>query len=416
MELDSSIFGDELFSVDLENIDIPSLPLHFQIPGTDLADEADKSDMGVVALSVIDPHFVKESNIDEFVKDAVGQVDPGATTTNQFSDCLSSFDVAKHYASLHILVCGFCHSVFHVIDEFRSHTTCCSGVVETPPYGSSVATPGLAIVLWTNAVLRLVRRRLGLADPDALVRRIESRWFRLSRKTKLGWEKAAEVLLETDRVGRSLFASAMEKDISSTERFPGDQWPGPLDFRDADEIHGSECCDQVKLEAEVESHPSSLNLETTKPKVEEYTLTDPKPGVDEEVFKGSGRPSGVNPAKRLGYVNLARNKKGRWEAPKVECRTFLCEECQFKAATEWKLKRHMKSSKHKGKLDNGTQVMTPPLSVVTSYQSPEHTTELNDCHNQEEQSNNNENSEDNNNRDIKDCIDTTTEILDTSYS
>ena len=43
MELDGSLFNDDLFSVDLENIAIPSLPLHFQFPDTDLADEADKS-------------------------------------------------------------------------------------------------------------------------------------------------------------------------------------------------------------------------------------------------------------------------------------------------------------------------------------------------------------------------------------
>ena len=43
MELDGSLFNDDLFSVDLENIAIPSLPLHFQFPDTDLADEAAKS-------------------------------------------------------------------------------------------------------------------------------------------------------------------------------------------------------------------------------------------------------------------------------------------------------------------------------------------------------------------------------------
>lgn len=43
MDLDTNIFDDDLFSVDLENIDIPSLPLQFQFPVTDLADEADKS-------------------------------------------------------------------------------------------------------------------------------------------------------------------------------------------------------------------------------------------------------------------------------------------------------------------------------------------------------------------------------------
>ena len=51
MELDGSLFNDDLFSVDLENIAIPSLPLHFQFPDTDLADEADKSGRSFLKFS-----------------------------------------------------------------------------------------------------------------------------------------------------------------------------------------------------------------------------------------------------------------------------------------------------------------------------------------------------------------------------
>ena len=142
MELDASMFDSELFSVDLENISIPSLPLQFQFPDTDLADEAQLSDMGAVGLSVIDPHFVRENRLEECVAEVVGEV--GSSTPSCLSDCLSSFDVAKHYSRLHILVCGYCHAVFHVIDEFRSHTTCCLGACE--PVWGSLATPGLVFV------------------------------------------------------------------------------------------------------------------------------------------------------------------------------------------------------------------------------------------------------------------------------
>ena len=79
------------------------------------------------------------------------------TSGHRLADCLSSFDVARHYSRLHVLVCGFCHSVFHVIDEFRSHTNCCAGTSEAPIWASaSAAAPGLAIVLWTDTVLRWV--------------------------------------------------------------------------------------------------------------------------------------------------------------------------------------------------------------------------------------------------------------------
>ena len=127
--------------------------------------------MGAVGLAVIDPHFVRESNIEDCVIEAVGQVrhlsaEDGlrycsfkvgpVTSGHRLDDCLSSFDVARHYSRLHVLVCGFCHSVFHVIDEFRSHTNCCTGASEAPIWAStSAAAPGLAIVLWTDTVLRL---------------------------------------------------------------------------------------------------------------------------------------------------------------------------------------------------------------------------------------------------------------------
>jgi len=365
MELDGSLFNDDLFSVDLENIAIPSLPLHFQFPDTDLADEADKSDMGAVGLSVIDPHFVRESNIEDCVIEAVGQVGP-VSSGHRLDDCLSSFDVARHYSRLHVLVCGFCHSVFHVIDEFRSHTNCCTGVSEAPIWAStSPAAPGLAIVLWTDTVMRLVRKRLGDAgDHLSLVKRIESKWYRLSRKTKLCWERAAEVLLESARVGRSMFASAMERDISCTPGCPGEQWPGPLDFCDADEIHGTELeLEPVKLEAESEYDKDQLPSEQPDPKQEENEETptteplgitdtpDGPPNETDEDLEVLLESVVKKPGKRLGYLNIARNKKGRWEGPKTEVKTFQCTSCDFTTVTEWKLKRHEGSSKHINRLE-----------------------------------------------------------------
>ena len=31
---------------------------------------------------------------------------------------------SDHLARLHVLVCGFCHSVFHVLDEFKRYSQC----------------------------------------------------------------------------------------------------------------------------------------------------------------------------------------------------------------------------------------------------------------------------------------------------
>merc|ERR1712233_130231 len=99
------------------------------------------------------------------------------TAESLLSDYLSRWELSDHFSRLHVLVCGFCHSVFHVIDEFRSHTNCCTGVSEAPIWAStSPAAPGLAIVLWTDTVMRLVRKRLGDAgDHLSLMKRIESK-------------------------------------------------------------------------------------------------------------------------------------------------------------------------------------------------------------------------------------------------
>ena len=127
------------------------------------------------------------------------------------------------------------------------------------------------------------------------MKRIESKWYRLSRKTKLCWERAAEVLLESARVGRSMFASAMERDISCTPGCPGEQWPRPLDFCDADEIHGTELeLEPVKLEAECEidkDHFPSLAQADSKQEenkeMEETHMTGPPREIDTPAGKVS---------------------------------------------------------------------------------------------------------------------------------
>ena len=218
------------------------------------------------------------------------------------------------------------------------------------------------------------------------MKRIESKWYRLSRKTKLCWEQAAEVLLESARVGRSLFASAMERDISCTPGCPGEQWPGPLDFCDADEIHGTELePEPVKVEVECDVVRDDFPLVQTGPKQEENQLNDmeiTKPsqdcGTNSEIIVETVMK---RPGKHLGYLNIARNKKGRWEAPKAEVKTFHCKACAFTTVTEWKLKRHEGSSKHLNRLeelkriDNNKDVSK--TEVITEIRAPE---DLGDTH------------------------------------
>ena len=179
-----------------------------------------------------------------------------------------------------------------------------------------------------------------------------------------------------------MFASAMERDISCTPGCPGEQWPGPLDFCDADEIHGTELeLEPVKLEAESEYDKDQLPSEQPDPKQEENeeTPTTEPPGITDTP---DGPPNETDedlevllesvvkkPGKRLGYLNIARNKKGRWEGPKTEVKTFQCTTCDFTTVTEWKLKRHEGSSKHINRLEVSHSVAAEENS--TKAKSPE---------------------------------------------
>ena len=406
MDMHGGIFEEDLFGLDLEHIAIPRFPLHFQLPGGDLADEADMAAMGAVGLAGLDPTFAREREVEEAVAEAVAR---GGGRVGEVEASLGEGGAGRHYARLHVLVCGACRAVFHVIDEFRSHSACCLGGGATPP-AADVAAAGLALVLWTDAVLRAVRRRLGGAagEPKALRRRVEAGWCRQGRRAKLCWERAAEVLVEAARVGRRVFTSAMEQDISCTLPCPGDQWPGPLDFLQADEIHGVELdmaevaevagveLDMTGLQAGREGEAAGSedrDKDNTRTTADIGTQTEHTPsdsfGSSNEVIRngilhrsneiesknvsnsdeaapstptaadagavGSGsaeapRGPGI-PVKRPGYLATMRNKRGRWEAvAREEVATFLCSPCSFTTATEWKLRRHRASSKHLARL------------------------------------------------------------------
>ena len=76
------------------------------------------------------------------------------------------------FERLHVLVCGRCQSVFHLIDQFKSHEEVCQGTessVETAAEnrGSPGADEAVAITLWSNT-LRRKMEQAGVLD-DAFV-------------------------------------------------------------------------------------------------------------------------------------------------------------------------------------------------------------------------------------------------------
>ena len=251
-------------------------------------------------------------------------------------------------------------------------------------------------------MLRVVRQRLGGAagDPEALLRRVEAGWCQVARRTKLCWERAAEVLVETARVGRRVFTSAMEQDISCTLPCPGDQWPGPLDFLQADELHGVDLDlaglqagqekvepalredagnDDMRTSADKETQTEHSPYESLEPSIDAThnvvlhsdkqevkqssddspcvgapgagSLPAPPAPAPEHSGSGGAARSPGTPVKRPAYLATRRNKRGRWEAAaREEVATFHCSPCSFTTATEWKLRRHQASSKHLARL------------------------------------------------------------------
>jgi len=329
--------SDSLYSVssqhweDLENISLPSLPFQLQFPDTPLEDEADQSDMTPHGISVIDPQSVRDCQLEMCMMSSMGQAT--ITAESLLSDYMSRWEVADHFSRLHVLVCGCCNSVFHVIDQFRSHTTFCVGVKDTR-IPTDTTVPGLALVLWTNTVLRLVRDQLGVvAEQEALTRKIENKWFRLSNEVKIGWEKAAQILRDISSV----------HDNISPRPEPGGG-PGHEQGEVMSDQEDSEQGDAVKMntsqsETSVgDKSGDSAEADTLKEKVEK------KP-------------------KHYGY----RNKKGRWEAKNVEAaekKCFKCEECSFTTVTEWKLKRHESTKKHLETVENVNMDAESSSSIV----------------------------------------------------
>ena len=304
------MFGsNSLYSVspqhweDLENISLPSLPF-LQFPETPLEDEADQSDMTPHGIPIIDPHSVSDSQLEMSVMSSMAHTT--ITTDSLVSEYLSRWEMAEHFSKLHVLVCGFCHSVFHVIDQFRSHTTFCLGVQETPRL-TDTTVRGLALVLWTNTVLRLLREQLGdVVEQKTLTRRIESKWFTLSEKVKIGWEKAAQVLRDIHCVHDDIFCGDEKQQDG------------------ADIGHEDIDMDKIEPRGQDEGYKAMDN-------VEDIVMTEKR-----------------KMEKTPNYYNY-RDKKGRWEnknGKDIKIVGFRCEICEFTAATEWKLKRHKSTKKH----------------------------------------------------------------------
>ena len=105
--MSGQIFTPDLYNIqpidstnweDLENI---YLPFPLQFPDTPLEDEAD-----LLPILELDPEL--ELNLDQSC-----DVSP----ENLVDDLVTRLDISDEISRLHVMVCGFCHSVFHYVDQ-----------------------------------------------------------------------------------------------------------------------------------------------------------------------------------------------------------------------------------------------------------------------------------------------------------
>lgn len=119
--MSGQIFTPDLYNIqpidstnweDLENISLPSLPFPLQFPDTPLEDEAD-----LLPILELDPEL--ELNLDQSC-----DVSP----ENLVDDIVTRLDISDELSRLHVMVCGFCQSVFHYVDQASLNQLCFKNV------------------------------------------------------------------------------------------------------------------------------------------------------------------------------------------------------------------------------------------------------------------------------------------------
>ena len=282
-----SIIGDGLWE-DLENISLPSLPFQLQFPDIPLQcdDEAD-----LLPILHLDPDF--ELSLDQSL---VNVADTVRTEDKVIEDYVSRLEVSEQVSKLHVMVCGSCHSVFHFIDQFISHTHFCL-VNNSDHHQDNFMTQdednsveAIALLLWANTIIKCVREQMpreSNIEESVMRKRIKSKWFSLPVNFQMCWMKAAKSMMQIANISSYL---------------------------------------------QEQSH-------FIEPKLSESTChTEPKKISTKE--------------KSSKIFHSHRDIKGRW-APKerpAKCnQEYKCEKCQFTTNNEWKLTRHLSTKKH---LDN----------------------------------------------------------------
>jgi len=351
-------------------IDSPEL-VPFQCSEVPLLDEADNSDMTPQCMPVIDPNFVRDSYIDGCVLEGVNDV------ISIGDDVLTNYLIGQEcgdlYRSLHVLVCGSCHSVFHLLDHFKSHINSCTGKEDYSESYHNVmnmtytaqkqekfeCVGSLALVLWTSMVLRRVKDHvLDIFDQTEVCNKIQSKWSSLSVQTRQVWEKAAEAIQELARVGSIVFP---EQSAHQPQQKETEQVISAHDYQDRDNY--MEYIDEIELSTQLQSNQKCIEPEFDVSTITRLTEDNSSSTVfkhfDDKTMEEKAPPNITKFTSRAlqrkenknNISSQKRDRQGRWQKPKkvdesAQSCYYTCNYCKFYTNNPWKIARHRDTIKH----------------------------------------------------------------------
>ena len=135
----------------------------------------------------MDPLLTHEEHLDKHINQASRSLRLPEVDDDPIDRLISSFvptaETARHFERLDVLVCGRCRAVFHLVDEFKSHSSICDGsrpqedeheeaeLVEGLERSGGSIDQALGMTLWcSNVRRRLDQQGVAIADRAVLER------------------------------------------------------------------------------------------------------------------------------------------------------------------------------------------------------------------------------------------------------
>jgi len=259
---------------DLENISLPSLPFQLQFPNT-----------GTIPLHCEDEaDLFPGLHLDSDLELTLDQQHLDILPDDILGDPITRIKVGEDVSKLHVMVCGHCHAVFHVIDKFIRHTHFCTGENRDHELSDTVET--LATLLWSRSVKDSTLGASGFND-ELFSKRIKSKWSSLGVEHQQPWLKAAKALTDLKNLKEHL-VNMRQKDIGKKSKLKSTH----------SELKGNNCDKETKKKLKYHDHRNV-----------------------------KGRWASKQEKIQVGPI-------------------LKCPPCSFQTHSDWKMKRHETTRKH----------------------------------------------------------------------